>query len=93
MSRVGKKPIVLPAGVKVSISEGQMEVSSNNPETGEASESISIDYSGPTVSIGFNARYLMDFVAAVGTPAVRLGLNPSATGKNEAANAGERRPG
>ena len=60
--------------VKVTVSEGKMEVSSNNPETGEASETVSIDYSGPSVSIGFNARYLMDFVGVVGGEQLILSL-------------------
>jgi DNA polymerase-3 subunit beta len=60
--------------VKVAISKGKMEVSSRSPESGEASEILPVDYSGAEVEIGFNARYLMDFVSVVGCEAIVLSL-------------------
>jgi DNA polymerase-3 subunit beta len=49
---------------------------------GEAEEALQIEYDGPEMNIGFNARYLMDFLNAVGSPAVRLELNPQREGEN-----------
>jgi len=49
-------------GVKISFSPGQMDVSSSNPEFGEARENMEIEYEGEEVSIGFNARYLLDIL-------------------------------
>ena len=41
---------------------------------GEANESLGVDYDGPEVTIGFNAKYLMDFVNVVGTEKVLLSV-------------------
>ena len=60
--------------VKLSLSSGKMEISSQNPDTGEANESLGVDYEGPDLSIGFNAKYLMDFVNVVGTEKVLLSV-------------------
>ncbi len=49
--------------VKLSISEGGLELSVHNPESGSASEELSADYSGEGLEIGFNARYLLDIAA------------------------------
>ena len=47
-------------GVTLNIHNGSMEISSNNPELGDAKEEIEISYSGEDMKIGFNARYLID---------------------------------
>ncbi len=62
--------------VKVALSDGKMEFSSKT-EMGEAQETLNIEYSGPEIEIGFNARYLMDYLSVVGSPAVKLELNPT----------------
>jgi len=59
-------------GVKVLLKNGSMEVSSSNPELGDAREDIEINYEGPEVSIGFNARYLLDILQAQGGEKVLL---------------------
>jgi DNA polymerase-3 subunit beta len=60
--------------VKLSLAEGRLEVSASSPELGEARESLSIEYGGDGVEIGFNAQYLLDFLAVVGTEEVALEL-------------------
>jgi DNA polymerase-3 subunit beta len=47
-------------GVTLSLTEGRMEISSNNPELGDAKEEIEISYKGSEIKIGFNARYVLD---------------------------------
>ena len=42
----------------------KLEISASNPDQGEASEEIEAKYSGDVLSIGFNARYLMDVLNA-----------------------------
>jgi DNA polymerase-3 subunit beta len=64
--------------VKISLSPSKMEISSHTPEAGEASESLGIDYEGPELSVGFNARYLIDFVGAVGGERIVLSLKDEA---------------
>lgn len=49
-------------GVKMELRNNHLEVSSSNPELGEAREELEIEYSGPDLSIGFNARYLLDIL-------------------------------
>jgi len=60
--------------VKLELSEGKLQLSSRTPDLGEAQEEIDADYAGPSLSIGFNARYLLDCLAALGAKEVRLGL-------------------
>jgi DNA polymerase-3 subunit beta len=49
-------------GVKMVIKPGLLEVSSSNPELGDAREELDLDYQGPEMSIGYNARYLLDIL-------------------------------
>ena len=49
-------------GVTISLSNGKMEISSNNPELGDAKEEIDVDYSGDDMKIGFNAKYILDIL-------------------------------
>lgn len=51
-------------GVKLSIEQGKLEISASNPDQGEASEELEAAYTGDALSIGFNARYLMDVLGA-----------------------------
>jgi len=59
-------------GVKIILKNGLMEVSSSNPELGDAREDIEVVYEGPEVTIGFNARYLIDILQAQGGDQVIL---------------------
>ena len=60
--------------IKVAASDGQLELSASSPELGEARESLPIEYEGETVEVGFNAQYLLEFLAAVGTDEIVLEL-------------------
>ena len=60
--------------VKVELSEGKLQLSSRTPELGDAQEELDVDYAGPALSIGFNARYLLDCLGALGAKEIRLGL-------------------
>ena len=48
--------------IKLSIADGKMTLSVNNPDSGSASEEIEVDYDSAPIDIGFNARYLLDIV-------------------------------
>ncbi|NIQ93037.1 MAG: DNA polymerase III subunit beta [Desulfuromonadales bacterium] len=52
-------------GIKLTFKDGTLEISSSNPDLGEAREEMEIDYQGPEVAIGFNSRYLIDIMQAV----------------------------
>jgi DNA polymerase III subunit beta len=49
--------------VKLSISEGQLTLTVNNPDSGSATEELAADYAADPLEIGFNARYLLDVAA------------------------------
>ena len=46
--------------VKLSIQDGKLMLSVNNPDSGSASEEIPVEYGFDPLEIGFNARYLLD---------------------------------
>jgi DNA polymerase-3 subunit beta len=75
--------------VRVVLSDGKLDLSSKT-EMGEAQETLNVDYSGPELSIGFNARYLQDFLSVVGSPAVKLELNPGKAGDDKKLDAGDK---
>jgi len=52
-------------GVKIDVSEGKLVISANNPDLGEASEEVEVDYQGKPLTVGFNARYLMDVLSVL----------------------------
>lgn len=50
-------------GVKFSIQPELLTIFSSNPDLGEAKEELDVQYQGEPVSIGFNAKYLMECLA------------------------------
>jgi DNA polymerase-3 subunit beta len=58
--------------VKFQIDPGEVTVTSNSSEFGEAKEVIPVEYSGPSVTICFNAQYVLDFLAVAETDLVVL---------------------
>lgn len=50
--------------VKFMLSKEGLELSASSPEYGEAKEVIEKEFKGETIAIGFNAQYLLDFLAA-----------------------------
>jgi DNA polymerase-3 subunit beta len=59
-------------GVKLALKTSLLELSSSNPELGDAHEEMDIDYQGPELSIGFNARYLLDLLQVQDGDRVRM---------------------
>jgi DNA polymerase-3 subunit beta len=58
--------------VRFQVDKGQVEVTSSNPEVGEAKEVLLVDYDGPSLQVCFNAQYVSDFLSAVETEQVTL---------------------
>ena len=63
--------------VKLQLEKNTLVLSTNNPEVGEANEELAIDYTGESMSIGFNSRYLMDVLMAMDRDTITLELNDS----------------
>jgi DNA polymerase III subunit beta len=53
---------------------GLLRIASNNAEQEEAKEELEIDYSGPSIEIGFNVTYLMDVLSNMEQELVTLSL-------------------
>lgn len=53
-------------GVKMELTEGKVAISTSNPDLGEAVEEIEVEYQGKSLTVGFNARYLMDVLSVLG---------------------------
>lgn len=78
-------------GIKMEFAQDRVALSASNPDLGEAVEEIEAEYSGKTIPIGFNARYLLDVLAVLGSDGdidieLKDELSPSVIKKNE--NAG-----
>jgi DNA polymerase-3 subunit beta len=61
-------------GIKFDITNDSMEISSSNPELGEAREELEVNYSGNKITTRFNARYLIDVINVVTSDEIMLQL-------------------
>jgi DNA polymerase-3 subunit beta len=59
-------------GVRITFGAGKLELLAEDPEFGEAHETVEMDYSGETITIGFNARYLLDVLGLMRDEAIRF---------------------
>ena len=57
-------------GVKFDLANGRLNITSQSADVGEARETIAVDFQGDSLNIGFNAQYLLDFFAVVGSEEV-----------------------
>jgi DNA polymerase-3 subunit beta len=62
-------------GVTLNLAGNKLEISSNNPELGDAKEEIEIDYTGQDMKIGFNAKYILDVLGSMTDEEIQLELN------------------
>lgn len=58
--------------IRLSFSEGQLEVSTASPDLGEARDVLAVAYEGDPIRIGFNGRYLMDALSGIAEETVIL---------------------
>jgi DNA polymerase-3 subunit beta len=61
-------------GVKLQLAQGTMRITTESPESGEGFDEIPIEFAGPTMTIGFNAKYFLDVLGALDEDDVELGL-------------------
>lgn len=62
-------------GVKLALVAGALRITSESPESGNAFDQVDVDYTGPEMTIGFNAKYFLDVLAAIDEEEVSLGLS------------------
>jgi DNA polymerase-3 subunit beta len=60
--------------VKLEFTDGRLTISSSNPDLGDAREELDIDFAGDEITIGFNAKYLLDALSTLKAKEVRFGL-------------------
>ncbi len=61
-------------GVKFSLKKNSMEMSSYHQDFGDAKEEVEVVYEGPTLQIGFNARYLIEALNVMDSEEVLMEL-------------------
>lgn len=78
------------APLRLAFSEGELTVSAQTPDVGEASESLPVPFSGEPVEIGFNPEFLRDGLESVEAEQLVLKLiSPLRPGLIESPEAGE----
>lgn len=50
-------------GVRMVLAPGKLDIVSENPDVGEGSEELDVDFSGEGLAVGFNARYVLDVLS------------------------------
>lgn len=61
-------------GVKLAIQPGTLVISSSNPDMGEAREEIDVQYTGESMEIGFNSKYLLECLAVMKSDTLEFNL-------------------
>lgn len=56
--------------IKLSLTEGQLVITSNTPEVGQVYEELRVEYSGGPLDIGFNSRYLLEGLRSIDEEAI-----------------------
>jgi DNA polymerase-3 subunit beta len=66
-------------GVRLKLSENNLDITANNPEQEQAEEVVAVQYSGAELEIGFNVSYLLDVLSVLEQTQVRLLLSDEAS--------------
>jgi DNA polymerase III subunit beta len=53
------------SAVKLQLSKEQLIIHCTNPETGEITDDVAVDYHGPALEVAFNARYLLEALTSL----------------------------
>jgi DNA polymerase-3 subunit beta len=61
--------------IKLEFSEGQVHMSSTNPDIGNADEIVPLQLTGPDLNISFNVTYLTDVLKIIEGETCHLGMN------------------
>ena len=61
--------------IRMTFAKGQVTLSGNNHEQEEAVEEIEVEYDGQEMEVGFNVSYLLDILAVIPDPQVRIDLS------------------
>lgn len=64
-------------GIRIHLTENNLQAMAHNPELEEAEENIPVEYQGAELEIGFNVNYIIDALGAVQTDNVELHFGDS----------------
>ncbi len=59
-------------GVKLRLGEGCLKILATNTEQDEVEEDVEVEYKGSELEVGFNVKYLIDFLSVISTERVRF---------------------
>ena len=62
-------------GIRVNLADGVLQLSANNPEQEEAEETVSVDYAGDELEVGFNVSYIQDVLGVIEADMVKITLH------------------
>jgi DNA polymerase III subunit beta len=62
-------------GVRLAVNPGVIRITSESPDTGDGFDELVVDYQGGPITIGFNAKYFLDVLAALTDEEVALSLS------------------
>jgi DNA polymerase III subunit beta len=85
ISRVAQFADERSRAVRLRLEKGEVKLSASSTETGESEDTIETSYQGDSLTVGFNAQYILDFLKAVGAGDVKLEFK-------DAQSAGQLRP-
>jgi len=85
ISRVAQFADERSRAVRLRMEKGELKLSASSTETGESEDTIETAYQGDSLTVGFNAQYILDFLKAVGAGDVKLEFK-------DAQSAGQLRP-
>jgi DNA polymerase-3 subunit beta len=66
-------------GIRLFLEESVLTVSANNPDQEKAEDSLTVEYSGEPLQIGFNVSYLLDVMNVIKEDRVQLTLSTSSS--------------
>ncbi len=90
MKRMGVLSTEKYKGVRLTLTKGNLEIKTVNPDIGEAKENIPLEYKGSKFTVGFNPRYFIDALQVMESEKVTLEFNEEIS---PAVLRGEQEPG
>lgn len=77
-------------GVRLKLTDSNLDILANNPEQEEAEEVVPVEYQGEPLEIGFNVSYLLDVLGVLSGETVKLSLSdPNSSALLEESDAGD----
>jgi DNA polymerase-3 subunit beta len=77
-------------GVRLKLTENTLDILANNPEQEEAEETVSVDYKGEALEMGFNVSYLLDVLGVLSGEQIKLSLaDPNSSALLEESDEGD----